>query len=274
MLAASSHALARLPIDHSVGPAAFDGGFVAGDQQGRAFVKDRLARYAEARNHPDDDVSSGMSPYLHWGHLGVHDVFAQLCHREQWEITALGSDTKGHREGWWGMRPECEAFLDELITWREIGFNMCVQRPKDYDKYASLPAWAQATLDEHRRDPRSQTYTAAQLEAAETDDPVWNAAQLQIVREGKLQNYLRMLWGKKFIQWTHNPHTALQTMIHLNNKYGVDGRDPNSYSGMFWVFGRYDRPWPERPIFGKIRYMTSDSTQRKLRMKAYLDKFS
>ena len=166
-----------------------------------------------------------------------------------------------------------ESFLDEAVTWREVGFNMCSHRD-DYDQFESLPDWAQKTLNDHASDPRPQLYSLAQLEASETHDPLWNAAQRQLVREGRMHNYLRMLWGKKILQWSPSPREALATLIDLNNKYAVDGRNPNSYSGIFWTLGRYDRPWgPVRPIFGTIRYMTSENTAKKLKLKGYLERY-
>ena len=171
------------------------------------------------------------------------------------------------------MSPAAEAFLDELVTWRELGFCFCSRRD-DYDRYESLPDWARKTLADHAGDSREHCFSQAEFEAAATHDQVWNAAQTQLAREGRLHNYLRMLWGKKILHWSPSPREALDTMIELNNKYAVDGRDPNSYSGIFWVLGRYDRAWgPERPIFGKIRYMSSENTVRKLRMKKYLETY-
>jgi deoxyribodipyrimidine photo-lyase len=171
------------------------------------------------------------------------------------------------------MGEAAEAFLDELITWRELGFNMCWQRD-DYESYKSLPDWAQKTLGVHSKDKRPHVYTLDEFEAAQTHDHLWNAAQRQLVREGRLHNYLRMLWGKKILEWSKTPQEALEGMIALNNKYGLDGRDPNSYSGIFWVMGRYDRPWgPERPIFGKIRYMSSENTVRKVRVENYMNRY-
>jgi deoxyribodipyrimidine photo-lyase len=144
---------------------------------------------------------------------------------------------------------------------------MCAHR-QDYDQYASLPQWAQNTLAKHESDHRPFLYTLDQLENAETHDPLWNSAQAQLVAEGQIENRLRMLWGKKILEWSRTPQEALSALIHLNNKYALDGRDPNSYTGIFWTLGRYDRPWgPERPIFGLVRYMSSASTARKLRIK-------
>jgi deoxyribodipyrimidine photo-lyase len=171
------------------------------------------------------------------------------------------------------MSPPAESFLDELLTWREVGFNFCSQRP-DFGQFSSLPAWAIKTLDAHRRDPRPDLYDLEAFESAATHDPLWNAAQRELMRDGRIHNYLRMLWGKKVLEWSASPEEALDVLIHLNNKYAVDGRDPNSYSGIFWCLGRYDRPWgPERPIFGTIRYMSSDSTKRKLDWKAYIARY-
>ena len=172
------------------------------------------------------------------------------------------------------MAENAESFLDELITWRELGFNMCWQRP-DYDKYESLPDWAQETLHEHAADPRQYDYSLEKLQAGKTHDRLWNAAQNQLVTEGRMHNYLRMLWGKKILKWSRTPQRALEVMLELNNRFAVDGRDPNSYSGIFWVLGRYDRAWgPERPIFGKIRYMTSENTARKLTLTKYLNRYA
>jgi deoxyribodipyrimidine photo-lyase len=144
----------------------------------------------------------------------------------------------------------------------------------DYDRYESLPAWALATLGAHASDPRPQLYSLAQFEAGDTHDPIWNAAQRELVETGRIHNYLRMLWGKKILHWSASPREALEIMIVLNDRYALDGRDPNSYSGISWVLGRYDRAWgPERPVFGKIRYMSSAATRRKLRLNAYLQRF-
>jgi deoxyribodipyrimidine photo-lyase len=144
-----------------------------------------------------------------------------------------------------------------------------------YDTYESLPDWARATLDAHASDYRPHIYSLDQFERAQTHDPLWNAAQTQLVREGRLHNYLRMLWGKKILEWCPTPQDALEVMIELNDKYALDGQDPNSYSGILWTLGRYDRPWgPERPIFGKIRYMSSENTARKVRVKGYIERYS
>lgn len=265
--------VASLPIDHSVkAVAALRGGTTAAEAAWAAFESEGLARYADGRNHPDDGGSSGLSPWLHFGHTSPFHVFERIVAREKWTPDALGKPT-GKREGWWGMSAAAEAFLDELVTWREVGFNMAHRDP-EYDAFHRLPGWAKITLSEHGDDPRPTTYTLEQLERAQTHDEIWNAAQRQLVAEGRMHNYLRMLWGKKVLEWSATPREAAERLIELNNKYAIDGRDPSSYSGIYWIFGRYDRAWgPERPIYGKVRYMTSDSTRKKLRMSRYLDRW-
>ncbi|MEJ2716193.1 MAG: deoxyribodipyrimidine photolyase, partial [Deltaproteobacteria bacterium] len=236
-------------------------------------LNESLPRYADARNHPDEEAASGLSPYLHFGHLSVHQVFHELMKRERWSPTMISPTAHGKREGWWGVNRNAESFLDELITWREIGYNMCHHRP-DYHRYESLPAWARETLEKHESDPRPYGYTLEQLENAQTHDDVWNAAQRELLRDGRVHTYLRMLWGKRILEWSRTPRAAIEIMIELNNKYALDGRNPNSYSGIFWILGRYDRPWgPERAVFGKIRYMSSANTRRKLRLARYLEKY-
>jgi deoxyribodipyrimidine photo-lyase len=226
------------------------------------------------RNHPDFESTSQLSPYLHFGHISSHEIFDQIIGKENWTMDRLFIKPTGGKAGWWGMSESAEAFLDQIITWRELGFNMCHLR-KDYDQYESLPEWALKTLSDHIQDTRPYLYSLDQFEHSRTHDPLWNAAQRELVNTGRMHNYLRMLWGKKILEWSPKPKTALDIMIELNNKYALDGRDPNSYSGIFWILGRYDRAWgPERSIFGKIRYMSSDNTARKVKVKNYLEKYS
>jgi deoxyribodipyrimidine photo-lyase len=270
LLDGDTRGLSGLPIDHAVRPVSYRGGATAARAALRRFLARKLAAYAKEANHPDEDCRSGLSPYLHFGHLGAHEVFAKVAAAEGWSPGQLGRPAGGKREGWWGMSPSAEAFLDEVVTWRELGYNMSFLRD-DHDRFESLPEWARATLTRHAADPRPHVYTLEEFEAARTHDPLWNAAQRQLRDEGRIHNYLRMLWGKKILEWTASPQDALAVMIELNNKYAVDGRDPNSYSGIFWVLGRYDRPWgPERRIFGTVRYLSSASTSRKLRLRGYL----
>lgn len=270
LLAGREEALRKLPIDREVLASPIAGGPAMAQKAWSAFLAEKLADYPEARNHPDLDGSSGLSPYLRHGQISVHQLFADLAARENWTPESLGSDRRGHKSGWWGMSEAAEAFLDELVTWRELGRNFSFRRD-DPDRFESLPPWAQATLDKHADDDRTFRYDLGQFAAAATHDPLWNAAQRQLVREGRLHNYLRMLWGKKILEWSDSPREALATMLELNNRFALDGRDPNSFSGILWVLGRYDRPWgPERPIFGTIRYMSSDNTARKLKVRKFL----
>jgi deoxyribodipyrimidine photo-lyase len=250
------------------------GGHLHARTRMRDFIGRKLALYGEKRNQPELDVASGLSPYLHFGHIGVHEIFAELAKREKWKPGKISLRANGSREGWWNMSAGTESFLGELITWREVGYNFSVHR-EDYGKYESLADWVRKTLGEHAKDEREYVYSLEEFEQARTHDPLWNAAQTQLVREGIIHNYLRMLWGKKILQWTRSPQEAAEFMIHLNNKYALDGRDPNSYSGIFWVLGRYDRPWaPVRPVFGSIRYMSSENTARKVSVKNYIKKYA
>ncbi|MBU4564403.1 MAG: deoxyribodipyrimidine photolyase [Desulfarculus sp.] len=272
LLAASPQALAGLPMDHEVAPSPIPGGPVAAGKCLARFVEDGRLRYADGCRHPDANATSGLSPYLHFGHISPHQAFTEVAEAEGWSPDRLGSGAQGRREGWWGMSPGAEAFLDQLVTWRELGYNFCKYRP-DYDRYASLPEWAVETLHQHAEDERSYVYGREILRRAQTHDTLWNAAQRQLLREGVIQNYLRMLWGKNILAWSSSPKLALAAMLELNDRYALDGRDPNSISGIFWVLGRFDHPWPERPVFGKVRYMTSANTRRKLRLKEYLERY-
>lgn len=274
-IAKDSKQLSKFPIDHNVKLVpSIPGGEQAAMRCLDEFLTKRLPRYGDERSDPDADAASGFSPYLHFGHLSTQQVFVEVAHKVQWSPAKLSSQATGSREGWWGVDSSTESFLDELVTWRELGFNLCSHHP-DYARYSSLPDWARTTLARHAGDERKFTYTLAEFEAAKTHDELWNAAQRQLLVEGRIHNYLRMLWGKKILEWSPTPQDALDVMIELNNKYALDGRNPNSYSGIFWVLGRYDRAWgPERPIYGKIRYMSSKNTARKLNVKGYLKRYS
>jgi deoxyribodipyrimidine photo-lyase len=219
-------------------------------------------------------VTSGLSPYLHFGHISAHEVFLETMRRERWSPEDVVAPANGRRNGWWGVGKDAEAFLDQLLTWRELGFNVCHRR-RDHGRWESLPDWAASTLSKHARDRREYLYSLDEFTNAATHDPLWNAAQTQLLREGTIHNYLRMLWGKKILEWTSEPREALEVMIELNNRYAIDGRDPNSYTGILWVLGRHDRPWgPERAVFGTVRYMSSANTARKFPVRAYLDRYS
>ena len=209
VLAIEPGALRALPIDHAVPVAAMRGGVSAARNALRAFVTDRLRDYHLGHNHPDDDGTSRLSPYLHFGHLSAHEVFTAVMRHEKWSAAKLAKSATGAREGWWGVGPGPEAYLDQLVVWRELAYNTCATRPTDYDSYASLPAWALETLSRHATDPRPVIYPVTTLERAATHDALWNAAQRQMQRDGWFHNYLRMLWGKKILEWSATPAAAL-----------------------------------------------------------------
>jgi deoxyribodipyrimidine photo-lyase len=266
--------LAELPIDHGVGVVSgVTGGSAAAKACLDGFVAARVRHY-EDRNQPDVAATSGLSPYLHFGHIGTHEILAAVARAHDWRPAQVSDKVTGQSTGWWGLPVPVEGFLDQIVTWRELGYNFCHHRA-DYDQYESLPDWTRATLEQHARDPRPHLYDLSELATAQTHDPLWNAGQTQLVREGTMHNYLRMLWAKKILEWSPHPRVALEALIELNNRYALDGRNPNSYTGIFWCLGRYDRPWaPERPIFGLIRYMSSDSAMRKIKPRAYIERYS
>jgi deoxyribodipyrimidine photo-lyase len=264
--------LQDLPTDRSVLPVEARGGTLPALERLSAFLRGVLSRYHEDRNHPDLEATSGLSPYLHFGNISSHQVFAEVTRQEGWTPLRVSGGTDGSRSGWWGMGEGAEAFLDQLITWRELGFNM-THRREDYAAYSSLPDWAQDTLAVHEGDPRPHLYSHEEFREAGTHDPLWNAAQRQLRTEGIIHNYLRMLWGKKILEWSRSPREALDIMIDLNDRFALDGRDPNSYSGILWCLGRYDRGWTERPVFGKVRSMSSHRTRKKVRLEEYLQRF-
>lgn len=241
--------LARLAIDHSVDQVA---GFIGGASQAQArlrdFIEHKLERYADLRNDPSLDYVSHLSPYLHFGQISPLQVALEV------QSAGRGAD----------------AFLEELIVRRELSMNMCRYNPS-YDQYERVvPAWARKTLDAHRGDRRAYLYTQEQLESAQTHDEYWNAAQQEMVLTGKMHGYMRMYWGKKIIEWSADPATAFARALYLNDKYELDGRDPNGYTGVAWCFGKHDRPWQERPIFGTVRYMDAKGLERKFDIKAYV----
>ncbi len=251
------------------------GGAVAAQAKLAAFLAGPLARYAEDRNEPEVVASTGLSPALHFGHLSAHEVVAAVMDREGWSVARVCPEKLASREGFWGLSAPAEAFVDEIVTWRELAYNDAWERPEAHRRYDGLPSFALQTLDKHRADRRPVVYDIATLDAARTHDPLWNAAQRQLVREGVIHNYLRMLWGKKVLEWSTSPEVAFDVLVELNNRYALDGRNPNSWSGIAWCFGRFDRAWgPERPIFGTVRYMSSDNTARKIDVKGYLRRYA
>jgi deoxyribodipyrimidine photo-lyase len=243
-------ALAKLKIDRSVKRVdRFRGGEVAGQQALKRFLRDKLRRYAHDRNEPSTGGTSMLSPYLHFGQISPVEI--GLAARK--------------------ARPSSPAFLEELIVRRELAVNHVFYNPK-YDAYDGLPDWAKKTLAKHQRDKRYHVYTRAQLEKAQTDDRWWNAAQLEMTKTGYMHNYMRMYWGKKILEWKRTPRQAYEDILHLNNKYFLDGRDPNAYANVGWIFGLHDRPWgPARPVFGTVRYMNDKGLERKFDMEAYVE---
>ncbi|HEX6885533.1 MAG TPA: deoxyribodipyrimidine photolyase [Planctomycetota bacterium] len=271
LLAGDAGALAALPLDHTVPAVETRGGDGAAAAVLARFVAERLARYGEDRNHPDEEATSGLSPYLHFGHVAAHAVFTAVTAAEGWKGLDPRRKPDGRRGGF-GASPSSEEFLDQLVTWRELGYGFAWHRA-DHQRYESLPAWARATLEEHATAGRD-VLALETLEQAASGDEVWDAAQTELRTTGQLHNYLRMLWGKSILAWSPTPREALRRMLHLNDRYALDGRDPNSCSGIFWCLGRFDRPWgPKRAGFGTVRYMSSASTRRKLHLTGYLARF-
>lgn len=267
--------LISISLDRSIPALSIEGTRKAAISRLKHFVQRDLEDYVEMRNHPDLNKTSGLSPYLHFGKISAHEVVSAVlkAQPEGWSTERIFYN-KGSREGFFQGHPFVDAFLDQLITWREAGYHYC-HHVRDFDRYESLPEWARRTLERHAKDRREHVYTFEEFENAQSHDSLWNAAQNQLRREGVIHNYLRMLWGKKILEWSRSPREALSTMIELNNKYAIDGRDPNSYSGIFWVLGRFDRPWgPEREIFGAVRYMSSENTARKIKVKEYVRRYA
>jgi deoxyribodipyrimidine photo-lyase len=266
--------LNRLPINHSIAKVTFKGTRKAALQRLDEFAGNGLWKYTENRNDPDENATSGLSIWLHYGKISTFEIVEKLFQQQprEWHFDKI-TYKKGSASGFFNGNRNIENFLDQLITWREVGFHYAYHEP-DYDKYETLPDWAFQTLEKHKKDPRKYIYELDELAHSRTHDELWNAAQTELREEGVMNNYMRMLWGKKVIEWTPNPEIALAYLIDLNNRYAVDGRDPNSYSGIFWCFGRFDRAWQERPIYGKVRYMTSESARKKLKLEEYLKKYS
>ena len=244
--------IADLDIDQSVSKTtAFTGGRSKAQKHLQNFLANKLDNYSEMSNDPTADYLSNLSPYLHFGQISpLHVVL----------------EAKKHE-----VSPGLEDFLDEIIVRRELSMNF-VYYNQDYDGHLKeiLSEWAYETLQEHKSDLREYTYNREQFETADTHDPYWNAAQLEMVATGKMHSYMRMYWGKKILEWTADPQTAYEIGLYLNNKYSLDGRDPNSFAGVAWCFGKHDRAWQERDIFGKVRYMNANGLNRKFDADLYV----
>jgi deoxyribodipyrimidine photo-lyase len=212
------------------------------------FIEKRLNGYGEGRNDPLADGCSGLSPYLHFGQLSPIE---------------LGRLARRH--GGKGL----PAFLEQLVIRRELCRNFAWYRPQDYDSWDALPAWSRATLLEHAGDKRSFVYRRKDFEAGATHDRYWNAAQAQLVKTGSIHNYMRMYWGKMILAWSAHPEEAFYTALYLNDRYALDGRDPNGWAGVAWCFGLHDRPWPSRLVFGTVRAMAYSGLKKKFDPEAY-----
>jgi deoxyribodipyrimidine photo-lyase len=265
-----------LPLDTSVPPVpGASGGARAARAKLREFLGRRLRGYAEKRSEPaapEAGHASGLSPYLHFGHLSIEEVVeGALAASGGWSTEELRFENRGKREGFFCGDADVNGFLDQAITWRDVGFQWHFSRRADTASLErALPRWALATLSAHASDRRAHVYSLEEWEAGATHDPLWNAAQRELRATGTIHNYLRMLWGKKVIEWSRTSEEAYATLVHLNNKYALDGRDPSSWTGILWCFGLFDRPWPERAVLGTIRYMSSENTARKFNLKPYL----
>lgn len=244
-------ALAALAIDRGVrGAPRFRGGTREAKRRLRAFIRDKLDRFDDQRNDPNADCLSGLSPYLHFGQISPLAVAL--------EVDASRS-------------PGARAFLEELVVRRELSMNFVFYNPH-YDSFEGLPLWAQRTLLDHRGDRREYVYGGSELEVARTHDPYWNAAQNEMRVTGKMHGYMRMYWGKKILEWSRTPWEAYETALRLNNRYELDGRDPNGYAGVAWCFGKHDRPWQKRPVFGMVRYMNDKGLRRKFDADRYVER--
>lgn len=245
-------AVAGCAIDHSVKPSEiYHGGTANGRKRLKFFIEKILPDYDETRNKPEIDGSSRLSSYLHFGFLSPLEI----------ALAVKDSDAP---------KKSKDAFLEELIVRRELSYNF-TRFNKNYDSLKSLPEWVQQTMREHIDDRREKIYTLEQMENCATYDELWNATQREMLVTGEVHNYVRMLWGKLVIGWTNSYEEAFAILEHLNNKYCLDGRNPNSYAGILWCFGKHDRPWMEREVFGKMRYMTSNSTGKKFDSKKYIE---
>jgi deoxyribodipyrimidine photo-lyase len=241
----------ELNVDNSVGRVAgFRGGPSEAGRRLRDFLDNKLDDYPDRHNDPNVAGQSHLSPYLHFGQISPLEIALRVR-----EMQSLGGP----------------AFLEELIVRRELSHNFVHYSPH-YDSFACLPPWVKRTLEYHRRDKREYVYSRAEFEAAQTHDPYWNAAQKEMVLTGKMHGYMRMYWGKKILEWSRTPQQAFETAMLLNNKYELDGRDPNGFAGVAWCFGKHDRAWAERPVFGKVRYMNAGGLRRKFDADAYVQR--
>jgi deoxyribodipyrimidine photo-lyase len=245
--------VAACEVDHTVAPSpVVRGGPRAARARLERFLATGLSRYADDRSDPNGGATSGLSPYLHFGNLSPIEVLLRA------------------REA--GPAADFAKFQDELLTWRELAFNFTHFNPR-HRTVDAVPAWARRELEAGDSDARPALYSARELERAETAEPLWNAAQMAYVRDGWMPNPLRMLWGKAVLQWTRNAAEALGVLEHLNNKYALDGRDPSTYLNLLWVFGKFDRPFYRRPIYGTVRSASLRAAEKKFDVGRVVERF-
>jgi len=244
--------LENLNLDRSVGPVSgFAGGYSHAKENLDLFIEDKLDGFSDYRNDPGKNYLSELSPYLHFGQISPLEI----------AIEVGGSNEAG-----------VDDFLEELIVRRELSFNF-VHYNDHYDSlWKVIPGWAEETLKEHEGDSRDYTYSYEEFENSETHDPYWNAAQTEMVITGKMHGYMRMYWVKKILQWSEGPERAYKIALALNNKYELDGRDPNGFAGVAWCFGKHDRAWQEREVLGKVRYMSAGGLERKFSIEDYVER--
>jgi deoxyribodipyrimidine photo-lyase len=241
--------LSRLRVDRSVKRvSSFRGGTSEAKEQLNAFLETKIDHFPEGRNDPTLDSLSNLSPHLHFGQISPLYTALKVMDTES---------------------PGKEAYLEKLIIRRELSINFVCYNDR-YDSFSGLPQWALKSFKVHQNDRRPYCYSVKELEKAETHDPYWNAAQKEMMLKGKMHGYMRMYWGKKIIEWTKTPREALRIALYLNNKYELDGRDPNAFAGVAWCFGKHDRPWNERTVFGNVRYMNAAGLRRKFDADEYV----
>ncbi|MFB6273523.1 MAG: deoxyribodipyrimidine photo-lyase [Salinibacter sp.] len=245
----------QLDLDRSVPPVSslYRGGPSEAQQIFERFLAEHLDGYDGNRNQIHTNAVSHMSKHLHFGQVSPVWLTQQVRQAQ-------------------GPENDVESYVEELVVRRELAMNHVHFRPDTYDAYACLPEWARESLAEHADDEREHLYSQAELEQGETHDPYWNAAMKEMRETGYMHNYMRMYWGKKILEWSPDPRTAFARTLHLNNKYFLDGRDPNSFANVAWIFGLHDRGWKERPVYGKVRYMSQGGLERKADPEAYVEK--
>lgn len=246
----SEEILDKLKTFKNISPGKLKGGHTFALKELNDFVENKLDLYSDERNDPSKECSSNMSPYLHYGQISPIEIIKTLSE----------SNNENSQD-----------FFEELLIRRELAINFCYYN-RNYYNFNGLNEWAKKTLNDHREDVREYNYSMEEFENAQTHDIYWNAAQMEMVKTGKMNGYMRMYWGKKILEWSSSPEKAIETAIKLNDKYELDGRDPNGYTGVMWCFGKHDRAWAERKVYGKIRYMNSNGLRRKFNMDTYINK--